>query len=53
MKKVFVIVSLLVSSFSQADIIKCSFTEPFITTIYSMSQSAWSGPEKMDTGLCG
>lgn len=29
----------LISFGAKADIIKCSFTEPFITTIYSMSQS--------------
>lgn len=33
--------SLLIgSSLAQADIIKCSFTEPFINTVYSMSQQS-------------
>lgn len=30
---------LLAASVSQADIIKCSFTEPFINTVYSTTQS--------------
>ena len=33
------IVSLLITSVSQADIIRCNFTEPFVTSVYSMTQS--------------
>jgi hypothetical protein len=31
---------LLVASVSQADVIKCVFTEPFVNTVYSMTQSS-------------
>jgi uncharacterized membrane protein len=31
--------SLLLAAVSQADIIKCNFTEPFVNTTYSMTQS--------------
>lgn len=33
---------ILLSSISQADVIKCTFTEPFIDTTYSMTQSTLS-----------
>lgn len=39
MKKIFATALLLLSSVSQADVIKCTFTEPFIDTTYSMTQS--------------
>lgn len=38
-KMVFMSLVSFVSLAAKADIIKCSFTEPFITTVYSMSQS--------------
>lgn len=37
--KIILTASLLVASVSQADVIKCTFTEPFVDTVYSMSQS--------------
>lgn len=39
MKQLLLTSLLLLSSVSQADIIKCTFTEPFIDTTYSMTQS--------------
>ena len=39
MKKIIITTLLLIASVSQSDIIKCTFTEPFINTIYSTSQS--------------
>lgn len=39
MKKTIVATTLLLASISQADIIKCSFTEPFVNTTYSTSKS--------------
>lgn len=39
MKISFLTTSLLFASISQADIINCSFTEPFINTTYSTSRS--------------
>lgn len=39
MKKTIIATTLLLASISQADIIKCSFTEPFINTTYSTGQS--------------
>ncbi len=39
MKKIFFTSALLFASISQADIIKCSFTEPFISSTYSTTQS--------------
>lgn len=40
MKKLVLALTLVAPFFAQADIIKCSFTEPFITTTYSMTQSS-------------
>lgn len=42
MKKTIIAITLLLASISQADIIKCSFTEPFINTTYSTSKSELS-----------
>ncbi len=39
MRKTIIATTLLLASISQADIIKCSFTEPFINTTYSTSKS--------------
>jgi hypothetical protein len=39
MKKTILATILLLASMSQADMIKCSFTEPFIMTTYSTSKS--------------
>ncbi len=39
MKHVLLAFALLVPGLAQADIIKCKFTEPFINTTYSMTQS--------------
>lgn len=39
MRKTIIATTLLLTSISQADIIKCSFTEPFINTTYSTSKS--------------
>jgi uncharacterized membrane protein len=39
MKKILVLSTLLLSTISHADIIKCTFTEPFIDSEYSMSRS--------------
>jgi hypothetical protein len=39
MKKTILTAILLLASVSQADIIRCSFTEPFIDTTYSTSKS--------------
>lgn len=39
MKTILASFVLLLSSISHADIIKCVFTEPFVTTTYSMTQS--------------
>jgi uncharacterized membrane protein len=39
MKSLLVTSLLLVASVSQADVIKCSFTEPFVDSVYSMTQS--------------
>lgn len=39
MKLYFAAATLLAATVSQADIIKCSFTEPFVDSTYSMSQS--------------
>lgn len=39
MPKLTFTLSLLLTSFAKADIIKCVFTEPFINTTYSMTQS--------------
>lgn len=41
MKKLFM-TSLLLTSISQADIIRCNFTEPFVNSVYSMTQSTLS-----------
>lgn len=38
MKKIFIAV-IFIASFSRADIIRCTFTEPFVNTIYSTTQS--------------
>lgn len=38
MKKLLIASTLLLASISQADVIKCVFTEPFIDTTYSMVQ---------------
>jgi hypothetical protein len=38
MKIIFTILSLLFAAHASADIIVCSFTEPFLTTTYSMAQ---------------
>lgn len=40
MFKLFLCAALVLPAFAQADIIKCSFTEPFITTTYSMAQQS-------------
>jgi uncharacterized membrane protein len=40
MKALFFITALIVSTAAQADIIKCSFTEPFVEIQYSMTQSS-------------
>lgn len=37
--KTYFIAALLFASITQADIIKCNFTEPFVNTTYSMTQS--------------
>jgi len=39
MAKIFITALLMISSISHADVIKCSFTEPFVGTVYSMTQS--------------
>ena len=39
MKKLIITSTLLLASVSQADIIKCTFTEPFIDTVYSTGRS--------------
>jgi hypothetical protein len=39
MKKLLVATLLLASAVSKADVIKCSFTEPFVDTVYSMTAS--------------
>lgn len=39
MKKLYILGLVLASSVCHADIINCSFTEPFITSSYSMTQS--------------
>lgn len=39
MKKYVVLFSLLATAAARADIINCSFTEPFVDSSYSMSQS--------------
>ncbi len=39
MKKSILAMTLLLSTFAQADIIKCDFTEPFVGTTYSMTKS--------------
>lgn len=41
MKKL-IMTSLLLTSISQADIIRCNFTEPFVISVYSMTQSTLS-----------
>ena len=41
MKKL-LIASLLLTSISQADVIRCNFTEPFVNSVYSMTQSTLS-----------
>jgi len=40
MKKTIIATTMLLASISQADIIKCVFTEPFVNTTYSTSQSS-------------
>lgn len=40
MKAIIAIIASIVSVSAQADIIKCNFTEPFISFQYSMTQSA-------------
>lgn len=39
MKRIISVALLMVSSVSQADVIKCLFTEPFIVSVYDMSNS--------------
>lgn len=39
MKKLALTFVLLLASITHADIIKCGFTEPFVTSTYSMNQS--------------
>lgn len=39
MKKILTTSLLLLSSIAQADVIKCTFSEPFVDTTYSTSQS--------------
>ena len=39
MKKLFALSVLLSATVSQADIISCTFTEPFVSSTYSMTQS--------------
>ncbi len=39
MKSLVVTSLLFIASISQADIIKCNFTEPFVDSVYSMTQS--------------
>ena len=34
-----IVASILIAAIGRADIIKCSFTEPFISSTYSMTQS--------------
>jgi len=48
--KIILAASLLVASVSQADVIKCTFTEPFVDTVYSMTQStlAYKSAEQKD-----
>lgn len=38
MKKILLASTFLLASVSHADVIKCTFTEPFISTTYSMAQ---------------
>lgn len=43
MSKLGLVFGLMIASLTaQADVIKCSFTEPFVVSIYSMSQSTLS-----------
>ncbi len=44
MKKI-ILVTMFLSTAAQADIIRCGFTEPFITTTYSMTQQTLSYKE--------
>ncbi len=39
MKRIIPVALLMVSSVSQADVIKCLFTEPFVASVYDMSNS--------------
>ena len=47
MKTLLATAILLASSSSHADIIKCYFTEPFYTTVYSMTQSKLTTTEAL------
>ncbi len=47
MKTFLVFLTLLSSSLAHADIIKCYFTEPFYTTVYSMTQSKLTTTESL------
>lgn len=49
MKKFFVLFSLVAASAARADIINCVFTEPFVNSSYSMSQSTLTY-DRFDTG---
>jgi len=40
--KILFVTSLLMMSISQADVIRCNFTEPFVASVYSMTQSTLS-----------
>ena len=50
MKKTILATTLLLASISQADIITCYFTEPFTTSVYSMSKSTLSYKENVMGG---
>ncbi len=45
---IFTGINLFIGLNSNADVIRCQFTEPFLTTVYSMSQQTLTvtGPEK-------
>lgn len=47
MKTILVSIIFFASSFAHADIIRCYFTEPFYTTIYSMTQSKLTTTEAL------
>lgn len=51
MKKTMMILAVSVcSNYAQADVIKCTFTEPFVSTTYSMTQSTLTYDSFEDSG---